>query len=103
MLAEVFLKLVYISPCVGKIFRFIAFTFPENALNLGIFAHVPPHSKLVSKFLVSHPRQKEITHSSRQHFFENLFPPTAVRGGENYDLLYQNSIRKYEDDLGHSH
>ena len=28
-----------------------------------------------------------------------LFPPTAERGGENYDLLYQNSIREYEDDL----
>ena len=22
-------------------------------------------------------------------------------GGENYDLLHQNSIRKYEDDLEH--
>ena len=26
-------------------------------------------------------------------------PPES--GGENYDLLYQNSIRKYEDDLEH--
>ena len=32
---------------------------------------------------------------------ENLFPLTAERGGENYDLLYQNSIRKYGDDLEH--
>ena len=30
-------------------------------------------------------------------FFENLFSPSK-RGGENYDLLYQNSIEKYEDD-----
>ena len=33
--------------------------------------------------------------------FENLFPSTAERGGENYDLLYQKSIGKYEDDLEH--
>ena len=33
-------------------------------------------------------------------FFENLFPQDERDGG-NYDLLYQNSIRKYEDDLEH--
>ena len=60
------------------------FTLLENALNLGIFTHAPvPRLKLLTKF------------------FENLFPPTAERGGENYDLLYQNSIVKYEDDLEH--
>ena len=31
-------------------------------------------------------------------FFENLFPQDG-RGGGSYDLLYQNSIRKYENDL----
>ena len=25
----------------------------------------------------------------------------AERGGRNYDLLYQNSVRKYEDDYEH--
>ena len=60
------------------------FPFLENAFNLGIFTHAPvPHSKLQAEF------------------FENLFPPTAERSGENYDLLYQNSIRKYVDDLEH--
>ena len=53
-------------------------------MNLGIFTHAP------------------VTHSKLQaELFENLFPSTAERGGENYDLLYQNSIRKYEDDLEH--
>ena len=66
-----------------------------------IIFHVLPHSKLVPKFLSQHPRQKEITNSSRQHFFENMFPLTAERGEENYDFLYRNSIRKYEDYLGH--
>ena len=101
MLVEFSLKLLYIPPCVGKIFKFMVFSFLANALNLAIFTHVPPHSKLAPNFLSSHSRQKEITHSPRQHFFKNLFPPTAERGGGNYDLLYQNSIRKYEDDLGH--
>ena len=79
------------------------FTFLENALIRGIFTHAPPHSRLAPKFLSSRPRQKEITHSPRQHFFENLFLPlpTAERGWGNYDLLYQNSVRKYEYDLEH--
>ena len=101
MLVEFYLKFVYIPPCVEKNFKLMVLTFPGNALNMGIFTHVPPHSKHAPKFLSSHPRQKEITHSPRQHFFKNLFPPTAERGGGNYDLLYENSIRKYEDDLGH--
>ena len=46
-------------------------------------------------------RQKEITHFPRQHSFENLFLPTAKRCGGNYDLLYQNSVRKNEHDLEH--
>ena len=60
----------------------MVFTLLENALNLGIFTHAPvPHSK---------PQTKS---------FENLFLPTAERGGENYDLLYKNSIIKCVDDL----
>ena len=49
----------------------------------------------------SRPRHKEVTHSPRQHSFENLFPLTADSSGGNYDLLYQNSVRKYEDGLEH--
>ena len=90
-----FLSNLYIPQSVEKIFKFMVLAFLENALNLGIFPQVFP------KFLSSHPRQREIAHSRGQHFFENLFPPTAQMGGGNYDLLYQNSIRKYEDDLEH--
>ena len=74
-------------------------TFLQNELIRGIFTHASRHSKLVPKFSSSVPRQKEITHSPRQHSFENLFPPIAERGGGNYDLLYQNPVRKYQDDL----
>ena len=84
-----------------KNFQICGVHISRKALNLGIFTHTLPHSKLTPKFLPSHPRQKEITHFPRQHSFKNLFPTTVERSGGNYDLLYQNSIRKYEDDLEH--
>ena len=43
MLLEFSLKHVYTPPCVGKSYKFMMFTFLENALNLGIFTHAPPH------------------------------------------------------------
>ena len=84
-----------------KALKFMEFAILENELIRGIFTHAPPHSNIVPKFLSFRVRQKEITHSTRQHSFENLFPPTAERRRGNYDLLYQNSVKKYEDDLEH--
>ena len=86
---------------MGTFLKLTEFAFLENTLIEGIFTHAPSLSKLTPKFLSSRPSQKGITHSPRQHSFENLFPPTAERGGENYDLLCQNLVRKYEDDLEH--
>ena len=77
------------------------FTFLEHALIQGIFTRALPHSKRAPKFLSSRPRQKEIIHSPRLHSFENLFSPAVERVGGSYDLLFQNSVRKYEDDLEH--
>ena len=62
MLVEFSLSLLY-----SKFFRFMEFTFLENGLIRGIFTHASPHSKLVPKVLPSRHRQKEITHSPRQH------------------------------------
>ena len=81
----------YIPPYVGKIFKFMEHTFLENAMIRGIFAHAPP-SPLQTCFqvlIITPYRQKGITHSTRQHSFENLFSPTVERGGGNYDLLNQ--------------
>ena len=64
----------------------MVFTFLENALNLGIFSGV---SVLYSKL--------------QAEFFENLIFPTTETGGEIFDLLYQNSLRKYEYDLQHGY
>ena len=85
----------------GKNFQIYGADIPRKCINRGISTHSPPHSKLVHNFLSSRLRQKEITRCPRQHSFENVFPLTAERGGGNYDLLYQNSVRKYEDDLEH--
>ena len=41
-----------------------------------------------------------ITQNSRQNFLK-IFFPQAERDEENYDLSYQSSIRKYEDNLEH--
>ena len=68
----------------GKMLQFMVFTFLENALNLCIFTHT----------LVPHAQ------NARQDFLKACFPQDN-RGRENYDLLYQNSIMKYEDNLEH--
>ena len=57
---------------MGKTFKFMEFTFLQNALIQGIFTHASPHSKLSPKFMSSRPTQEEITHSPRQHSFQNL-------------------------------
>ena len=57
--------------------------FLEGALNLGIF----------TRALLRHPKLPA-------EFFENL-SPNSREGRRNYDLLYQNSTRKYEDNLEH--
>ena len=49
-----------------------------------------------AKLLITHT---EFTHSPKQDFFQNLFPPTAERGKGNCNLLYLNSVRKDKDDL----
>ena len=58
-----FLSNSYISQCAGKVFKFMVFPLLENALNLGIFTHASSHSKLVSKLLSSHQRQRKVTFS----------------------------------------
>ena len=57
---------MHIPPCVGKFFKFMAFTFLEIALNLGITsAPTPPHSKLSPKFLSSLGKGKLLISAGR--------------------------------------
>ena len=90
ILVKFSLKLVY-STMYGKISHIYGVQVHRKCIeSRRFYSCTPPQSKLSPKFLSSHPRQREITHSPRQHFFENLFPLTAKSDGENYD-----SIRKY--------
>ena len=67
----------------------MAFTFVENALNLFIFTHASVPTQVSAQFSV--PRQNVL----------KICFPQAKRSAENDDSLYQNLIRKYEDDLEH--
>ena len=67
---------------MGKNSQIMVFTLLENALN---------------RFLVM---PQFPTQNFRQDFLKICFPQDE-RGGENYGLLNQNSIRKYEGDLEH--
>ena len=76
-----------IPPCVGKTFKFMEFTFLENALIRGIFTHDFPHSKLAPKFLSSCHRQKEISHSPQAAFFRKSVSPNSRNGRRERTMI----------------
>ena len=68
----------------GKRFSIYGVHIPQKCIECIIFTHAPvPHLKF------------------QVEFFENLFPPKTEGVEESYDLLNQNSVRRYEDDLEH--
>ena len=87
---------------MGKIFKFLVLTLLENALNRDIFtqAPLPTQNSLPSFCHHTLGRGKSLIPPGTI-FFENLFPPAVERSGGNYNLLYQNSIKKYSVDLEH--
>ena len=60
--------------CGKFFFKFMVFTFPENALNLSIFTHAtfPTENSHPSSY--HQILESKITHSPRQHFFKSMFP-----------------------------
>ena len=59
-------------------------------------------SQNIMKMTADNSTHAPVPHSKHQaELQENLFPPTGERVAEYYDWLYQNSIRKCEDDLEH--
>ena len=82
MLVEFSLKLLHSTMC-GKNLQIYGVHIPRKRIDSRHFYSCPSAYKTLPKFLSSCPRQKEITHSPRQHSYENLFPPTAERGGGN--------------------
>ena len=102
MPVEFSLKSLYVT-MVGKICHFYDVHISRKCIESMHFHTWPrPQSKLSPKFL-SHPlsRQKVITNFPHAAFFRKSVSSTTERGGGNYDLLYQNSIRKYGDGLEH--
>ena len=70
----------------GKNFQIYGVHIPGKCIDSSQFYSCPSSLKTRPQVLVTGPRQKEITHSPRQHSLENLFPSTAERGGGNYEL-----------------
>ena len=82
----------------GKNFEIHGVHNPRKCIALRNFYSCISPLKTRPQFLSSRPRQKEITPPPRQHSFENLFTPTAERGGGNYDLLCLNSVNFFKCD-----
>ena len=65
---------------------------------LHLESDLPPGSIIISSPPPPDRGELLIPHQT-DFFFENLLPPSRKGAGRNYDLLYQNSVRKYENDL----
>ena len=63
-------------------------TFPQDLSSSPL--RPPPPPPQTGELLIPH---------QTDFFFENLLPPSRKGARRNYDLLYQNSVRKYENDL----
>ena len=89
--------------------KFMEFTCLENALIRGIFTHVSLNSKLAppsplpptfpSSYHHALGRRKLLIPSGS--ILSKICFPQQQKGEGNYDLLYQNSVKKYEDDFEH--
>ena len=98
MLVEFSLKVVY-STMYGKNFQIYGVHIPRKCIEFRHFysCPLPPHSVLVPKFLSSHPRQREISHSQlpitqliipRQHFFWKFVFPQQQKGVEETMIFF---------------
>ena len=94
MFVALSLKPLYSIVC-GKNFQIYSAQIPRMHLFEAFLFMSLPTQKSPPASCHHALRQKEITHSPRQHSFENLFLPTAKRCGGNYDF------RKNEHELEH--
>ena len=95
MIVEFSLKPLYSTMC-GKNFEIHGIHIPRKCIDSKHFYSCP-----FLQLTPQTPGRRKLLIPPRQHSFENLFPPTAKKGGGNYDLLYQISVRKCEDVLEH--
>ena len=87
----------------GKCFQVYCVKPPRKyIISKKLLSCLPSLSKLSPMLLSAHSlssRKRKKAHSPR--LFRKLFSTKGERDGGNYDLIYQNSIGKYEDDLEH--
>ena len=100
ILVEFSLNFLYFTMC-GKMFQIYGVNIPIKCIDQRYFYSCLSPLKTCPQVLVITPQAKGNTHSLRKNSVANSFLPTAERARENYDLLYQNFVRKYEDDLEH--
>ena len=85
----------------------MVFTFLENALNLSIFTHAPLPTQNFPPNSYHHTlgrRKLLISPGSifwKIYFRQQQKTVATERSAGNHDLLYQNLIKKYVDDLEH--
>ena len=82
-----------IPPWLQKSFKFIVLRLLENMSPKidSIHFYSCPQTKLSSMFLSSPPRQKEITHFSKQHFLSMYF--SQAERQENYGAAKMTKIK----------
>ena len=95
-----FLSNFYMPSCVGKLFKFIKFTVPENALIRGILL-VPLLTQYSPSALRDHTLSRRKLLITPGNILSKICYPQQQKGVEKTDLLYQSSGRKYEYDLEH--
>ena len=65
---------------MGKIFKFMEFSFLEDAWIRAIFTHAPPHSKLTPKFFSSRPIDRRKLRIPQAAFFRKFVFPNSRKG-----------------------
>ena len=82
----------------GKHFQIYGVHIPRKCIDSRQFYSCPSQLKTFCHHALG---RRKLLISPGSILSKICFPPTAERGGGKYDLLYQNSVRKYEDDLKH--
>ena len=89
-------------PLCKKSFQVYGVLIPRKCIDMRHFYSCPSPLKTRPQVLAITPYAGENYSLPQVVFFRKSVPPqTAERGGGNYDLFCQNSVRKYENDLEH--
>ena len=104
MLVEFSLKLLYSTVC-GKNFHIYGVHIPRKCIDSRYFYSCPSPLKTRPQLFVITPYAEGNYSFSQAAFFQKSVSPNNKKGWRKLliatDLLYQNSVRKYEDDLEH--